>query len=174
MSAIGQRFERSQAGEWTISGLIVLVLMIGVVWSLPDAEVKRRLTPALRPVASATGLEQDWRMYAPEPLSRREILEVRVTMTTGAQRVWTQPRGDRVVGAFAWYHWQKLKENAVRQQTVRADLAHWVVRHLTASSERAARVQVILRTELLSPPGTDNPRTLSEETLHNEDLAAGR
>lgn len=152
----------------------MLVLLIAVVWSLPDAEIKRRLTPVLQPIASATGLEQDWRMYAPEPLRRIEALEVRVTMTDGVQRVWTDPRGDRVVGAFAWYHWQKLKENAVREPTVRVDLAHWVVRQLTGSSQHAARVQVVLRTELLSPPGTDNPRAVGEETLYDEDLSGKR
>ncbi len=171
---IGQRFERTCVGEWIISGLVVLVLSISVVWSLPDAEVKRRLTPALQPVAVATGLEQNWQMYAPEPLRRLEFVEVRVTMTDGVQRVWTEPRGDRVVGAFAWYHWQKLKENVVREPPLRVGLAHWVARQLTARSERAERVQIILRTELLSPPGTDNPRSVGEETLYDEALTGGR
>ncbi len=174
LSTIGQRIERTRAGEWTISGVVVLVLLISVVWCLPDAEVKRRLTPALQPVAVATGLEQYWRMYAPEPLRRLEFVEVRVTMADGVQRVWTDPRGDRVVGAFAWYHWQKLKENVVREPPLRVGLAHWVVGRLTARSERAARVQIILRTEVLSPPGAENPRTVGEETLYDEALTGGR
>ena len=81
-----------------ISGLVAVVLITGVVWSLPDAEFKRWLTPVLQPVASAAGLEQSWRIYAPEPVRRLEFLEVRVTMADGVQRVWTNPRGDRVVG----------------------------------------------------------------------------
>ena len=109
-------------------------------------------------------------MYAPEPLARLEFVEVRVTMTNGVQRVWTPPRGDRVVGAFAWYHWQKLKENLVREPTLRVGMAHWAVHRLTKGSERAARVQIVLRTELLSAPGTDNPRTVGEEILDDEVL----
>jgi hypothetical protein len=165
-----QRFEGSRVGEAAISLLVVVVLIVGVVWSLPDAEVKRRLTPVLQPVAVAAGLEQDWRMYAPEPLRRLEFLVVRVAMADGAQRVWTNPRGDRVVGAFAWYRWQKLKENLVRQPAIRAGMAHWVVHRLTRPSERAARVQMILRTELLPAPGTDDPPRVGEEILYDEIL----
>jgi hypothetical protein len=166
--------ECSRVGEFAISVVVVLVLTIGVVWSLPDAEFKRRLTPVLQPVALATGLEQDWRMYAPEPLGRLEFVEVRVTMTNDVQRVWTTPRGDRVVGAFAWYHWQKLKENLVREPTIRVGMAHWVVHRLTGRSERAARVQMILRTESLPAPGTDSPRAVGEEILYDEILTGGQ
>src|ERR1700761_2633243 len=105
---------------------------------MPDAEFKRRLVPVLQAVAVATGLEQDWRMYAPEPLGRLESVEVRVAMTNGVRRVWTPPRGDRLLGAFAWYHWQKLKENLVREPAIRADVAHWVIRQVTGHSEHAA------------------------------------
>jgi hypothetical protein len=170
LSGIGQRCERSRTGELVISVMVVLMLTIGVVWSLPDAEIKRRLAPPLQPLAVATGLEQDWRMYAPEPLARTEFVEVRVTMTDGRQRVWTAPNGDRVVGPFIWYHWQKLKENLVRTPGIRAGLAHWVIRQVTGRSERAARVRMTLRTESLSAPGTDSPGAAGEETLYDEIL----
>jgi hypothetical protein len=174
LSAIGQRFEGSSFGQAAISGLVVLVLLIGVVWSLPDAEVKRRLAPVLQPVASATGLEQSWRMYAPEPQRRQECLEVRVTMANGVQRVWTNPRGDRVVGAFAWYHWQKVKENVVHDPASRVGVAHWIVHRLTGHAERAVRVQMILHTESLPAPGTDSSAVRGEEILYDEKLTGTR
>jgi hypothetical protein len=37
--------------------LVVLVLAIGVVWSMPDAAIKRLLTPGLQPVATAPGTD---------------------------------------------------------------------------------------------------------------------
>jgi hypothetical protein len=153
---------------------VVLVLTIGVVWSLPDAEIKRRLAPVLQPLAVATGLEQDWRMYAPEPVERGEFVEVRVTMTDGAQRVWTTPSGDQAVGQFSWYHWQKLKENIVRVPAIRASLAHWVIRRLTVSPERAARVQILLRTSSLPAPGTDGPGAVEEQILYDEIMTGSR
>jgi hypothetical protein len=157
-----------------ISCVVVVVLLIGVVWSLPDAEIKSGLTRVLQPVASATGLEQSWRMYSPEPLQRLEFLDVRVTMANGVQRVWTNPRGDRVVGAFEWYHWQKVKENVVHDPGSRVGVAHWVVHRLTGRSERAVRVQMILRTESLPPPGTNVSPVRGEEILYDENLTGGR
>jgi hypothetical protein len=174
LSTIGQRFERSRFGEAAISGFVVVVLLIGVVWSLPDAEVKRWLVPVLHPIASAAGLEQSWRMYAPEPQRQQEFLDVRVTMANGVQRVWTNPRGDRVLGAFAWYHWQKVKENVVHDPASRAGVAQWVVHQLTGHSERAVRVQMILRTESLPAPGNNGPAARGEEVLYDEHLAGGR
>jgi hypothetical protein len=174
LSAIGQRFEASRLGEAVISCVVMVVLIIGVVWSLPDAEIKRRIARVLQPVASATGLEQSWRMYAPEPLQRLEFLDVRVTMANGVQRVWMNPRGDRVLGAFAWYHWQKVKENAVHDPASRVGLAHWVVRRLTGRSERATEVQMILRTESLPAPGTDVSPVRGEEILYDENLTGGK
>jgi hypothetical protein len=57
---------------------------------------------------------------------------------------------------------------------IRADMAHWVIHQVTEHSERAARVQMVLRTELLPAPGTDSPRTVAEETLYDEILAVRR
>jgi hypothetical protein len=168
LSTLGRRFECSPVGEFVISVLVVVVLVIGVIWSMPDSAFKRLLTPGLQPVATATGLEQDWRMYAPEPLRRVEYVEVRVTMADGAQRMWTNPRGDRLVGAFAWYRWQKLKENLVHEPGIRIGLAHWVIRQLSRPTERAVRVQMTLRAESLPAPGTNSPRNTQSEILYDE------
>jgi hypothetical protein len=52
---MGQRIEGSVVGEALISGLVSVILIIGVVWNLPDAAIKRALTPILNPIASAAG-----------------------------------------------------------------------------------------------------------------------
>jgi hypothetical protein len=156
--------------ETLISVWIALVLLIGVVWNLPDAEIKRRLQPVLQPIASAAGLEQVWQMYAPEPIRRREAVDVVVTMADRSQRTWTYRRGDPVLGPFAWYHWQKLKEQMAREEAIRASVVHWVVRGLAGPSERAVRVQMLLRTEVLPPPGDAGPGDTALETLYDEAL----
>lgn len=112
-------------------------------------------------------------MYAPEPLARLEFVEVRVTMTDGVQRVWTNPRGDRVLGPFEWYRWQKLKENLVRVPAIRDELVHWVIHQVTERSERAARAQMILRTQSLPAPGTADTPPVVEEILYDEILTGG-
>lgn len=157
--------------EALVSALIAVILLVGIVWNLPDSSIKRALAPTLTPIALETGLDQRWQMYAPDPIRRLETVEVRVTVADGSERVWTQPRGDLVTGPFAWYRWQKLKENAVREPSIRAGLAHWVARTVTDPSERAVRVQMIMRTEDLPPPGHDGPTATATETLYDEYLS---
>jgi hypothetical protein len=150
--------------------LVSVIVLIGVVWNLPESEVKRRLAPILRPVASAVGLEQSWKMYAPEPIRRFELLEVHVTMADGTDRVWTDWRANPASLAPSWYRWQKLKEQAPREPSIQAGLAHWVTRRLTSASEHPVRVQIILRTEDLPPPGGTGPMATGVETVYNEVL----
>lgn len=165
-----QQFDRSLFGQAVISGLVAIVLLIGVVWNLPDSAIKRALTPVLQPIAHGLGLEQSWTMYAPDVIRRLEFTEVQVTMDDGSIRSWVNPSGDKLIGPFTWYHWQKLKENIPRDPSMRADLAHWVVRQLTQPSETPVRVQIIMRTQQLLPPGADNEGIVGVETLYDEYL----
>ncbi|MDT5014042.1 MAG: hypothetical protein QOD39_202 [Mycobacterium sp.] len=170
LSVTGQRFERSVAGEVVISALVTVVVLIGVLWNLPNSDLKRSLTPTLRPIAAATGLQQTWQMYAPDPISGLEDMQVRVRMADGSERVWRFQRGDRVVGPFTWYRWQKLKEQVIRDPASRPGLAHWVVRQLTTPAERPVHVQMMFRNELLPPPGKAGPKPVTVRTLYSESL----
>jgi hypothetical protein len=163
--------DRSPISEGAISALIGVILLIGVVWNMPDSAIKRALVPPLQPIAVSTGLDQYWTMYAPDPPQRLENLEVHVTMADGAERVWTiQPR-DRIVGVAAHHRWRKLKESLQTEPQIRPAWAHWVVRQLTGPSERPVHVRMILKTEVLPPPGVDGRGEAGTETLYDEALA---
>ena len=166
-------FENSDVGQAVISALVSLILMIGVAWNLPASKIKDTLTPVLEPVAQAMGLEQVWKMYAPDVIRQLEFTNVQVTMADGSVRTWEAPGGDKVIGPFVWYHWQKLKENLPRDPSSRADVAHWVVRQLTDPSEKPTRVQIAFRTVDISPPGQDGgPQTAHVEILYDESLSS--
>ncbi|WNG92678.1 hypothetical protein [Mycobacterium sp. ITM-2016-00318] len=169
-SAARQQFDRSMFGQAVISGLVAVILLIGVAWNLPESAIKRALLPVLAPVAQSVGLEQVWKMYAPDVIRQLEYTEVQVTMDDGTTRKWVNPSGDKLIGPFAWYHWQKLKENIPRDPAMQPDLAHWVVRELTDPSETPVRVQIIMRTEQLPPPGVRHERIVGAETLYDEHL----
>ena len=79
-------------------------------------------------------------------------------------------RVDLVIGPFSWYHWQKLKEQTIREPASRRGIARWVVRRLTDPGDRPVHVQMLLRTELLPPPGADGPRTVKIKSLYDEAL----
>jgi hypothetical protein len=163
-------FESSDLGQALISSLIALILIIGVAWNLPDSKIKQSLVPLLEPVAQAVGLEQVWQMYAPNVIREQEYTDIQVTMADGTVRTWQPPSGDKVIGPFVWYHWQKLKENLPRDLNMRADTAHWVVRKLTDPGEKPVRVRIILRATPIAPPGQRAPQDMREETLYDETL----
>jgi hypothetical protein len=167
---LSQRFEKSFAGEVLISALVTTALIIAVVWNLPDSEIKRAAQPALQPLAVASGTEQVWQMYAPDPIQRTEILEVHVSMADGSDRVWSFTQGDRLLGPFHWYHWQKLKEQVIREPGIRAGLAMWVVRHLTMPGDRPVRVQMLFRSQELAPPGQATASGFKTEPLYDKKL----
>ena len=167
---LSKRFETSFLGEVVISAAVTAIVLIAVVWNLPDSEIRRSALPTLTPLAATAGLEQVWTMYAPEPIQRTEILEVHVTMADGSDRMWTFQRGDYVGGPLFWYHWQKLKEQVIRQPGTRAGLADWVVHQLTRPDEHPIRVQVVFRAIDLVAPGQQTAPATEVKTLYERSL----
>ncbi|MDA2892637.1 hypothetical protein PDG61_17080 [Mycolicibacterium sp. BiH015] len=170
LTALGVRFERSALGECLISVLVCVVVLIATVWNLPDSYLKRSLVKALLPVAESTGLQQQWSMYAPDPISVLEELEVRVTMAGGNDRTWTSRRDDPALTAFTWYRWQKLKEQLIRDKDAVPAFAQWVVHELAAPGERPVHVAVLVRSRPLLPPGDDRPTDVTVRTLYRSDV----
>lgn len=172
LTALGVRFERCAVGECLISVLVCVVVLIAAAWNLPDSHLKRSLVKALFPVAESTGLQQKWSMYAPDPISVLEELEVRVTMDDGSDRMWTSRRDDPAITTFTWYRWQKLKEQLIRDKDAVPAFAQWVVRELAAPGEHPVHVAVLVRSQLLRPPGDDRPVDATVRTLYRSDVRA--
>jgi hypothetical protein len=129
------------------------------------------LDPVLTPIAMATGLEQYWSMYAPNPPQRLEELEVHVVMADGADRVWKLPLDqDPVVGVAVSHRWRKLRETLYGDPRSRPELAHWVVDQVSGPSERAIGVQMIVHTQTLPAPGQGGPGQSGTEILYQEEL----
>ena len=84
--------------------------------------------------------------------------------------MWSFNEGDRLLGPFHWYRWQKLKEQAIREPGIRAGLAMWVVHHLTTPDERPTRVQMLFHATDLLPPGKTGTPVTETQTLYNLDL----
>jgi hypothetical protein len=170
-AGLQRRLESSLVGEVLISGFVLILVLVNVVWNLPPSEIQRRGTPALEPLAALTGLGQSWAMYAPDPVRRNEVLDVVVTMPDGSKRLWTPNPGNHIT-FFGWCHWHKLKETAVRNEDLRPGIASWVVRELTEPSEHPVRVEMILRSQDLPPPGETELAEPGVETLYSESLTS--
>lgn len=156
------------------SAMIVVILGIGVVWNLPDAAISRALWPPLRSVAFAVGLDQNWSMYAPNPPQRQEDIEVHVVMADGSDKVWTLPRLNPVFGVAFSHRWRKFKEGLLTDPQLRPDFVHWVVREMAGPGDRPVRVDMLLQTEELLPPGVGGRGRTAVESLYSEELTGDR
>jgi hypothetical protein len=153
LSTLQQRFEESRVGKVVISGLVAAIVVVGVVWNIPDSPIRRALVPVVAPVAAPAGLDQYWAMYA-SPSKRAEAVEVHVKMANGETRVWTMQPGERGVGW--WDRWIMLRRAVMVDASVRPQVARWVVGKVTGPDERAVAVAIVLRTQNLSQPGEEN------------------
>jgi hypothetical protein len=167
-------FDRSRLSKAAISAMIVIILACGVMSNLPDSAITRAVYPLLRPVTLASGLDQNWSMFAPTPPQRLEYLEVHVVMANGADKVWTVPRRNRIMGVAFSHRWRKFKEALVTNADIRPDFAHWVVRQVSEPGDQPARVDMVLRTQHLPPPGVQEPGQVGAEILYSENLTGTR
>ena len=174
LGAIQERLESSVAGEAVVSGIVVMVLLIGVVWSLPSSTIQRSITPSIRPAALAFGLDQSWGVFAPNPPRSATAIEVHVLVDEDAtQRTWRPPHGNSVYGQYSWYRWQKLKESVLNPASGfdRSDFVHWVVREITDPNEHPTYVEVVERIDTLPPPGSSAPSKRSFKLVYSERLS---
>jgi hypothetical protein len=156
------------------NAMIVAILAVIVLFNLPASAITRELSPAVNAIALPLGLDQNWALFAPTPPTRQENVEVHVSMAGGAVKTWTLPRSNRVFGVPTSHRWRKLKESLLTKPEIRPDFVAWVVRRLTAEGDRPVRVDMMLRTEDMPPPGSDEPGQSAVETLYSEDLAGQR
>ena len=60
-----------------------------------------------RPFVEATGLDQNWGVFAPNPRRQGIELEARIVFADGTRAVWTHPKGDPVIHAYRTVRWRK-------------------------------------------------------------------
>jgi len=166
-----ERFESTAVGEVAISALIAMILLIAVVWSMPDSAIRRKGVALVEPVAVSTGLDQTWYMFAPDPFQRLETVEIHVVTAQGEERVWSFPTGGAVT-QFTWYRWHKLKEWAVRTPEIRAGITRWAADQVLEPSDYPARASMVMTVEDFPAPGsTAEPPGPSTEVLDTETLS---
>ncbi len=114
------------------------------------------------PVMYATGLDQNWGVFAPPRMSTI-ALSARIRFSDGTTATWTAPISTGALfGAYRDYRWGKLVENAVvyRNPEVLFPLAIWLARQRNTSQHRPIEVAVMQHYYQLKPitnPGEPRP-----------------
>ncbi len=150
-----KRLESSRAGRAAISVFIVVTLVSVVVWNLPPSEIKNEALAFTGPYIRATGMNQNWGVFAPDP--RRHTLELyaRVRYADGSEDVVALPKGGRLVGGYWDYRWRKWAEwtSADDHSGLWQPAADWFARRARAQGRNPVSVTLVRRWRALLPPG---------------------
>ncbi len=100
-------FHDTRTGRFLVSIVVFSILVMTVIWNLPDSPVEDDLTGAIRPVVLAAGLQQGWELFAPNPTRTVVRVSAEVQLASGEVTTFEFPAGDNGIGALRQYRWRK-------------------------------------------------------------------
>jgi hypothetical protein len=136
-----ERVESTPLGRLVLSVVIVLLLVFVTVFNMPPSRLRDIVSFVGDPAMRATGLDQDWRIFAPDPRGRVIRLEARVKFADGRTATWRVPRGSALVGAYWDYRWQKWTEHMLLDSGVES-LWHGTTDYIAREYDRPGDVPV--------------------------------
>ncbi|HEX2192769.1 MAG TPA: hypothetical protein VHH09_06205 [Acidimicrobiales bacterium] len=142
-----ERLESSVAGRVLISIFVLVVLTAVAAWNLPESDLGRRSRYRVKPMVYATGLDQTWAVFAPDPPRQEYRFEARIAYDDGTQRTWRVPTGDPLVGGYRDYRWLKWAEWITGGSRVHLwkPAAAWIARQERRAGRRPVSVTLVRR-----------------------------
>ena len=153
--SLQERFEATRLGRAAIGAFLVVTLAAVVITNLPESHLRREVERVTDPYLRAIGLDQAWRLFAPEPRRFTIGLRASVTYADGSGATWRPPVGGDLVDGYWDYHWQKWQEWVmdVRHRELWRPAARFVAREHARRGRRPVRVTLVRLTSLNRPPG---------------------
>lgn len=151
-----RRIEESALGRGVLSTLIVVTIVAIVAINLPGSDLRTKLMRPAQPYLNATGLDQNWALFAPDPRSVVIDVSALVKFDDGATARWRFPHDGALIGGYRDYRWRKWEENLIDPANA---AALWKPAALWAASQEArpgatvTRVTLLERYAVLAPPG---------------------
>lgn len=106
-----QRFEESALGRVVISLFLTITVFSIVIWNMPDSYIRATVQPIVTPYVMIAGLDQSWRIFAPQPRLTSLFIHARIEYDDGSESRWDLPAGD-VIGPYRSYRWRKWADQA--------------------------------------------------------------
>jgi hypothetical protein len=153
VSGIQARLESSVLGRLLISlGVTVTVVAVLVV-DMPASHLRDRLIGPAGWFVRATGLDQDWGVFAPPP-TISFFVEGRVDDADGTTSVWANPLRPGL-GTYVDYRWHKYEERLRLddEQRLWAPYARYLADQARAAGHTPVRVSLVRRWASTRPPG---------------------
>jgi hypothetical protein len=132
----------AQQRQTLVSAFLIVLLFCVVVAAMPPSSLERTLSRPARPFLEATGLDQSWGVFAPNP--RREVIDmsVRILYPDGRAETWRPPKG---------YRWRKLMEHTNLSEGL-SSLARDTVLYAARSAGGRPIRAILLRRWAALPP----------------------
>jgi hypothetical protein len=148
------RIESSAAGRALISGILIVTLAAIMVTNLPDSEIKARLLGLTQPYLNATGLDQDWAIFSPNPRGTVVYVEGRIDYANGTTSAWPIPARSGI-WAYSDYRWHKFGEYVQldANKWMWYPFAKYIASRAHAYGHEPVRVTLVRRWFQLLPPG---------------------
>jgi hypothetical protein len=161
---IQHRIETSRAGRFFVSIFLLVTVSAVVIENLPAGAVAQHAGSVVQPYLNATGLDQKWNMFAPNPRTEILYLQARILHADGRVTTWAPPHDGPLLGAYRNAHWNKFVEHAVIRPgdpdgwpQLWRPLALYIASLDSGDRSPPVSVTLIKRSAYLLPPGGDTP-----------------
>lgn len=158
--SLQQRLESSDSGRALISAFLIVTLLAIGATNMPDSKIRREVLRPGQTYLNATGLDQIWSVFAPDPRPTSVDMEARIRYADGRRGVWNVPRGDDVFGSYWDYRWLKWMENVIldaRRDQLWKPAAQFIAGRERARGRRPVQITLVRRWRDLKPPGAKGP-----------------
>lgn len=145
-------------GQAALSGIVVALLVAMIAGNLPNAGWTATLITYTQPLRSATGLNQNWTVFAP-PRTISAYVEARLDFADNTSR-WVPITTREGLGAFVDYRWHKYEESLRTDSgsNLWEPYARYVADRSRAAGQNPLRITLIRRWAETMPPGSGPQR----------------
>jgi hypothetical protein len=161
------RVETTRVGRLAISGFVAATVGAMVVWNLPDSKLKQEGMRFAQPYVTATGLDQNWSVFAPNPVRDSFYLSARIRYADGTRGTWAPPSGSSAVGTYWDFRWGKWAEWTLLQSNT--DLcpgtATYIANREADAGREPVQVDLIARRRQNERPGAEPSHGAWQETV---------
>ncbi len=141
-------FHDTIVGRIALSIVFMALIVMTAIWNLPDSDIEDDLKDAVRPVVLAIGLQQGWKLFAPNPTRTVVHVEAEVRLADGEVVIFDFPENGNGFGALRQYRWRKYLRRVRLSEYRRlwASTAEWVAQQFDDDVEmvRLIREQAVI------------------------------
>ncbi|MGQ0480216.1 MAG: hypothetical protein ACT4O0_04180 [Pseudonocardia sp.] len=148
------KLENSVAGRALITVLLLVTLAAMAVPNLPESRTRSALMPVAKPYLNATGLNQSWGVFSPNPRNLSIYVDGQVESADGTITTWTTPHSVWL-GAYRDYRWHKFSEylRLDEHDELWQPFAAYLGDHVRAQGHDPVRTTLTRRWSMSLPPG---------------------